>query len=289
MAGLLIAIAVVSLSLTGIYVNQREKGEQEDTFRVVTSFYPMYIASMNIVDGGDNVVLENLSEPQTGCLHDYQLTPADMVLLSQADVFVVNGGGIENFLTEIAARYPNLTIINAGESVEMLKDNAHAWMNPEDYQIQVSAIAEGLAEEDESHANAYLANADAYCEKVQNLIDEYSDLEQAAGQKVVLFHEAYEYITEEWGLEVAYILDLDEERQISAGEAAEVVRAIKEEDAKVILAEKRYGEEMAENMKREAGAKVVYLDTCVRGDYEKDAYLDAMESNLKLLKEALVP
>lgn len=289
MAGLLIAIAVVSLSLTGIYVNQREKGEQEDTFRVVTSFYPMYIASMNIVDGVDNVVLENLSEPQTGCLHDYQLTPADMVLLSQADVFVVNGGGIENFLTEIAARYPNLTIINAGESVEMLEDNAHAWMNPEDYQTQVSAIAEGLAEEDESHANAYLANADAYCEKVQNLIDEYSDLEQAAGQKVVLFHEAYEYITEEWGLEVAYILDLDEERQVSAGEAAEVVRAIKEEDAKVILAEKRYGEEMAENMKREAGAKVVYLDTCVRGDYEKDAYLDAMESNLKLLKEALVP
>ena len=289
MAGLLIAIAVVSLSLTGIYVNQREKGEQEDTFRVVTSFYPMYIASMNIVDGVDNVVLENLSEPQTGCLHDYQLTPADMVLLSQADVFVVNGGGIENFLTEIAARYPNLTIINAGESVEMLEDNAHAWMNPEDNQIQVSAIAEGLAEEDESHANAYLANADAYCEKVQNLIDEYSDLEQAAGQKVVLFHEAYEYITEEWGLEVAYILDLDEERQVSAGEAAEVVRAIKEEDAKVVLAEKRYGEEMAENMKREAGAKVVYLDTCVRGDYEKDAYLDAMESNLKLLKEALVP
>lgn len=288
-AGLLIAIAVVSLSLTGIYVNQREKGEQEDTFRVVTSFYPMYIASMNIVDGVDNVVLENLSEPQTGCLHDYQLTPADMVLLSQADVFVVNGGGIENFLTEIAARYPNLTIINAGESVEMLEDNAHAWMNPVDYQIQVSAIAEGLAEADESHANVYLANADAYCEKVQNLIDEYSDLEQAAGQKVVLFHEAYEYITEEWGLEVAYILDLDEERQVSAGEAAEVVRAIKEEDAKVILAEKRYGEEMAENMKREAGAKVVYLDTCVRGDYEKDAYLDAMESNLKLLKEALVP
>ena len=46
---------------------------------------------------------------------------------------------------------------------------------------------------------------------------------------------------------------------------------------------------MAENMKREAGAGVVYLDTCVRGDYEKDAYLDAMESNLKLLKEALVP
>ena len=162
-------------------------------------------------------------------------------------------------------------------------------MNPEDYQIQVSAIAEGLAEVDESHANVYLANADAYCEKVQNLIDEDSDLEQAAGQKVVLFHEAYEYITEEWGLEVAYILDLDEERQVSAGEAAEVVRAIKEEDAKVILAEKRYGEEMAENMKREAGARVVYLDTCVRGDYEKDAYLDAMESNLKLLKEALVP
>lgn len=286
---LLLVIAVLGLGTTQIYVNQKETANEKEEFRIVTSFYPMYIATMNIVDGCDGVTLENLSEPQTGCLHDYQLTPADMVLLSKADVFIVNGGGIENFLTEVAARYPNLTIINTGDFVDMLEDNAHAWMDLEDYQMQVSAISEGLAEADESHATAYANNADAYCEKVQSLLDSAEDLKQALGKKVIIFHEAYEYIAEEWGMEVSYVLDLDEERQVSAGEAADVVKAIKEDGADVILAEKRYGEDMAESMKKEAGAKIVYLDTCVRGEYEKDSYLDAMQSNLELLKGALVP
>ena len=70
--------------------------EADDTLTVVTSFYPMYIAALNIVDGVEGVRLENLSEPQTGCLHDFQLTPEDMKLLSTADVFVINGGGIES-------------------------------------------------------------------------------------------------------------------------------------------------------------------------------------------------
>ena len=46
--------------------------ETDDTLTVVTSFYPMYIATLNIVDGVKGVRLENLSEPQTGCLHDFQ-------------------------------------------------------------------------------------------------------------------------------------------------------------------------------------------------------------------------
>lgn len=285
---LLLVITILGLGTTKIYVNHEEDTKEQKELRIVTSFYPMYIAAMNIVDGCEGVTLENLSEPQTGCLHDYQLTPADMVLLSKADVFIVNGGGIEHFLTEVAARYPNLTIINTGDSVDMLADNAHVWMDLKDYQMQVSVIAEGLAEADENHATVYSNNADAYCEKVQSLLDSYEDLKQASGKKVILFHEAYEYIAKEWGMEVSYVLDLDEERQVSAGEAADVVKAIKEDEADVILAEKRYGEDMAESMKKEAGAKVVYLDTCVRGEYEKDAYLDAMQSNLELLKEALV-
>lgn len=288
-AWLLAVILLISLGLTSIYVNQENNKTEEKTLKVVTSFYPMYVATLNVVDGMENVDLENLSEPQTGCLHDYQLTPADMVLLSQADVFIVNGGGIESFLTDVAESYPDLVIINATDGISMIEDNAHAWMSLEDYQIQVSNIGKGLAKADKDHADEYLDHAGEYCKKVQQLRDDYSDLKQAEGKKVILFHEAYDYIAAEWGLEVSYVLDLDEERQVSAGEAAEVVRAIKEEHADVLLVEKLYGEEMAESMKREAEAKVLYLDTCVRGEYEKNAYLDSMRSNLSLLKEALIP
>lgn len=90
---------------------------------VVTSFYPMYIATLNIVDGVNGVRLENLSEPQTGCLHDFQLTPEDMKLLSTADVFVINGGGIESFMSDVAKAYPKLDVVEACEDVALLSED----------------------------------------------------------------------------------------------------------------------------------------------------------------------
>ena len=94
---LLGAIAVLALGSTFFYRKSRET--QEADLTVVTSFYPMYIAAENVTEGRTGLRLESLSEPQTGCLHDYQLTPEDMELLATADVFVVNGGGI----AEVAA------------------------------------------------------------------------------------------------------------------------------------------------------------------------------------------
>lgn len=317
-ACLLLLIAVVSLGATNIYVNHKKDAGADEKLRVVTSFYPMYIAAMNVVDGCDAVILENLSEPQTGCLHDYQLTPEDMVLLSKADVFIVNGGGIESFLSDIAARYPQLTIIEAGADVEMSGENAHMWMDMENYQKQVKTIAEGLADarlsqsdthghvhnhshdgEDsteeltdemealEKDAVLFENNAEVYCGKIQQLAADYQDIREHAGEKVVLFHEAYEYVAEEWGLENVYTLNLDEERQVSAGEVADVLKAVRDDGVNLILAEQLYGEETAKTIQGETNVNVVYLDTCVRGEYEKDAYLNAMKQNLELLQKAL--
>mgnify|MGYP002093306198 CR=1 FL=1 len=95
--------------------NTKNTDEADDILTVVTSFYPMYIAALNIVDGVEGVRLENLSEPQTGCLHDFQLTPEDMKLLSTADVFVINGGGIESFMSDVAKAYPKLDVVEACE------------------------------------------------------------------------------------------------------------------------------------------------------------------------------
>lgn len=189
---MLICIALGGLGLTGVYVSRQDQRDQEQNLTVVTSFYPMYIAAMNVIGDTPGVTLENLSEPQTGCLHDYQLTPEDMKLLSTADVFIVNGGGIETFLTDVAKSYPDLQIIYGGENVEMLDDNAHVWMNMEDYKIQVETIANKLAEADSAHASQYEANAEAYCGRIQVLCNRARALrEQIQGEPVVIFHEAY--------------------------------------------------------------------------------------------------
>ena len=113
---LLTAAALLGLGFTWGY-GRLEAEERKEELLVVTSFYPMYVAALNVAGGCEGVTVENLSEPQTGCLHDFQLTPEDMRLLSEADVFVINGGGMESFLTEVAREYPGLAIIDAGAAV----------------------------------------------------------------------------------------------------------------------------------------------------------------------------
>ena len=81
-------------------------------------------------------------------------------------------------------------------------------------------------------------------------------------------------------------MDLDEERQVRAGEVAEVLEVIEHDGIKYIFAEELYGTSMCEMVKREADVKVIYLDPLNRGDYDADSYLNAMRNNMKLIREA---
>lgn len=283
---MLAVLLLLGVGLTEIYVNHTEEKE-DGQYTVVTSFYPMYIAALNVVGENNHIRLENLSEPQTGCLHDYQLTPADMQLLSTADAFIINGGGIESFLGEVAEQYPDLTIINASEQVDLIEDNAHAWMNIEDYMTQVKTIEAELSAEDPADAEQFSENAEAYLAKLSSLKEQADAVKPLTeGKNIVIFHEAYEYVAEEFGMQVSYVMDLDEERQVSAGEVADVVRTVTDGGVRVILAEELYGKDMGDTVESETDAKICYLDTLVRGDYDADSYLNAMQQNITLLKEA---
>lgn len=325
--------------------NTKNTDEADDMLTVVTSFYPMYIATLNIVDGVEGVRLENLSEPQTGCLHDFQLTPGDMKLLSTADVFVINGGGIESFMSDVAKAYPKLDVVEACEDVELLSEdddetdgahdhdhdtdaesdsdhdhdhdadaesesdhdhdhdadaesdsdhdhdhgdeNAHAWMSVPRYRTMVQTIASRLAEKDAKHADEYYANAKAYDAKLAVLEEKIDSLKSlTGGQNIIIFHEAYEYVADDFSMNACYLLDLDEERSVSAGEVKQVIGAIKDDGVSVILAEELYGKSMGDTVSRETDVHMVYIDPLNRGEYDKDSYLDGMERNIELIKDA---
>ena len=309
--------------------SEKNTDEADDMLTVVTSFYPMYIAALNIVDGVEGVRLENLSEPQTGCLHDFQLTPEDMKLLSTADVFVINGGGIESFMSDVAKAYPKLDVVEACENVALLSEddadsdhdhdheadaesdsdhdhdheadaesdsahdhdhgdeNAHAWMSVPRYRTMVQTIASRLAEKDAKHADEYYANAKAYDAKLAVLEEKINSLKSLTnGQNIIIFHEAYAYVADDFSMNACYLLDLDEERSVSAGEIKQVIGAIKDDGVSVILAEELYGKSMGDTVSRETDVHVIYIDPLNRGEYDKDSYLDGMEHNIELIKEA---
>ena len=309
--------------------NTKNTDEADDMLTVVTSFYPMYIATLNIVDGVEGVRLENLSEPQTGCLHDFQLTPEDMKLLSTADVFVINGGGIESFMSDVAKAYPKLDVVEACENVALLSEddadsdhdhdheadaesdsdhdhdheadtesdsahdhdhgdeNAHAWMSVPRYRTMVQTIASRLAEKDAKRADEYYANAKAYDAKLAVLEEKINSLKSLTnGQNIIIFHEAYAYVADDFSMNACYLLDLDEERSVSAGEIKQVIGAIKDDGVSVILAEELYGKSMGDTVSRETDVHVIYIDPLNRGEYDKDSYLYGMEHNIELIKEA---
>ena len=331
--------------VSGASDSTKNTDEADDMLTVVTSFYPMYIAALNIVDGVDGVRLENLSEPQTGCLHDFQLTPEDMKLLSTADVFVINGGGIESFMSDVAKAYPKLDVVEACEDVALLSEdddetdgahdhdhdadaesdsdhdhdhdadaesesdhdhdhdadaeldsdhdhdhgdeNAHAWMSVPRYRTMVQTIASRLAEKDAKHADEYYANAKAYDAKLAVLEEKIDSLKSfTGGQNIIIFHEAYEYVADDFSMNACYLLDLDEERSVSAGEVKQVIGAIKDDGVSVILAEELYGKSMGDTISRETDVHMVYIDPLNRGEYDKDSYLDGMERNIELIKDA---
>ena len=290
---MLCVILVAGMGFTNLYVNYSEGDTSKEELTVVTSFYPMYVAAMNVVGDAPGVKLQNLSEPQTGCLHDFQLTPEDMKLLSTADVFIINGGGIEAFMEDVVKAYPNLTIVSTCEYLELLSDgdetNAHAWMSVGMYREMVQTIAMGLAKADPDNRALYEENAEIYDSKLMRLEERQQTVAEAAeGTDVILFHEAYDYVADDYGMQVSCVMDLDEERQISAGEVSEVLRAINEDGASLILAEELYGKSMAETVQKEADVSVIYLDPLNRGDYEADSYLLGMEHNIELLEAYFV-
>lgn len=331
---IIVCTMLVMLYERSSYSSTKEKGN----FTIVTSFYPMYIATLNIVDGADGVTLENLSEPQTGCLHDFQLTPEDMKLLSTADMFVINGGGIESFMSDVAKAYPDLTVTEACRDVQLIAEddedidvhgdgtdtndhsheeeqdidsegthdhdgedpddhdgaghdhgdeNAHAWMSVSRYRTMVSTIADALSEADPSNASIYNSNAKEYDQKLAELEQEESQIkEKTNGKDIIIFHEAYEYVADDFGMNVRYLMDLDEERSVSAGEVSDVIAAVKNDGVSVILAEELYGKDLGDTVSRETDVKMVYIDPLNRGDYDKDSYIDGMKKNFKLIEGA---
>ena len=335
-----LCIIIVCTVLVMIYERATNNNTKEkENFTVVTSFYPMYIAALNIVDGADGVTLENLSEPQTGCLHDFQLTPEDMKLLSTADLFVINGGGIESFMSDVAKAYPDLTVVEACKNVELINEseedvdthdhdheadsdetdhdhdheadsdetdhdhetdsdesghdhdhgdeNAHAWMSVARYRVMVSTIAESLSKADPSNDAIYDSNAKKYDAKLAELEEKEKEIKQkTAGNDIIIFHEAYEYVADDFGMNVCYLMDLDEERAVSAGEVSDVINAVRNDGVSVILAEELYGKDLGDTVSRETDVKMVYIDPLNRGNYDKNSYIEGMEKNFELIEAA---
>ena len=265
--------------------------------KIVTSFYPMYLDAINIAGGVEGVEVTNLTAPQTGCLHDYQLTTEDMKKLERADIFIVNGLGMENFLDKVTQERKNLKIIDASKSDEiyLLKDgdkvNPHVWMSVTYAMQQVKAISSQLCELDPDHADAYKKNTLEYLNKLSTLRDEmHFALDNLPNKDIVTFHEAFPYFAAQFKLNIAGVMEREPGTEPTPQELADTIKIVNNLPVKVLFTEPQYSPKAAETIARETGAKIYQLDPITTGESipeNANAYIDGMKKNMQTLVEAL--
>ena len=121
----MICLLAVAFGLTALVAVFAEKGEETDGLLCVTSFYPVQLLAESVAEGAEGVTVRNLTENHSGCIHDYTLTTQDMRLLSEAELFLINGGEMELFLEKAAAEYKDLEIVDTSEGYDFLEGVEH--------------------------------------------------------------------------------------------------------------------------------------------------------------------
>ena len=290
-------LLVLSVALVGCGgTDKPAEKKTAEPFRIVTSFYPMYVATINITDGVDGVEVYNMTKPQTGCLHDYQLMTEDMKTLEKADAFVINGAGMEDFMDKVTEQQKKLKVIDASRGIELIHDdeegdNPHVWLSVTDAITQVRNIADQLKEADPTHAAAYEKNAAAYIEKLTSLKSEmHAALDTVPHKDIVTFHEAFPYFAKEFNLNIIGVVEREPGTEPTPTELQETIEQVNALPTKVLFTEPQYSPATAETIARETGAKIYTLDPVVTGEATpaaKNAYIDTMKKNMQVLKEAL--
>jgi zinc transport system substrate-binding protein len=281
------AAVIAAMTLTGIC------GASARPVEILTSFYPMYVSTLNVVGDTPGVEVACLTEPFVGCLHDYALTAGAMKKLSGADIFVANGAGMESFIEKAVNQAPSLKIIEASKGIKLaFEDNPHVWVGISGAIQQVKNIAAGLAKADPEHADQYKKNAAAYVAKLEALRAEmHAALDGLKDRDIITFHEAFPYFASEFKLNIVGVIEREPGAEPNARELAETIDLVKKQKVHALFAEPQYPSKCAKVIERETGVPVSILDPVVTGPREpakaRDAYLVAMQKNLGVLRSAL--
>ena len=275
--------------------------------RVLASFLPMYLFTVNVVGDTPGVTLDLMLPADLGCPHDYALTPSDMRKIASADLFIANGMGMEEFLGDpVRKANPRVRTVDTASSVPPLREshgegdghrgrdhghgdvNPHTWVSPKNAVLQVRAIEKALIDASPRNEGRFRANADAYVRRLESLHREYVEASRAFRKRnIVTFHNVFDHLARDYGLKIVGKVENAPGQEPSAGEIRKLVRTIRDKGVPVLFAEPQYPQRIADVIAREAGISVRVLDPVATGPTAPGSYEEAMRRNLSVLKEAL--
>lgn len=276
--------------------------------RVLATTFPVYIFTRNVTHSRSYVHVELLIPAQSGCPHDYALTPRDMQKLDQAQVLVINGLGLEHFPgAPLQNNKGSLVVIDSSAGIAPLPlpqgaqahghdkhndMNPHLFAGPQQAAAMTYNIANGLARVDPAGAAAYRAAAEAYAARLLSLGRRLHTLGARAPRKgIVLQNDALAYLAHDASLDVMAVIQESEDSQPSAARLISLAKLIREKKPVLIAGEPQYSNKAALALSRETGVPTALLDPVAAGPANAplDYYETVMSANCRTLEQYFDP
>jgi ABC-type Zn uptake system ZnuABC Zn-binding protein ZnuA len=240
--------------------------------------------------GGDEVEVTSLV-PKGGEVHTFDPAPSTARAVAGADLIVMNGLGLDDWLGELAANVgTDAQVIRLGEDlpdveyIESEEDgtvNPHLWLDVALAERYVVRIRDALVELRPAETGRLGEAAAAYLARLGEL-----DLEvraalaalPAADRRVVSFHDAFPYYARAYDLTIVGNVVRAPGQEPSAGEVGALVDAIREADVSAILSEVQFSDAVVQTIADETGATVV---TELYSDSLGDPPVDSFEALIR--------
>jgi manganese/iron transport system substrate-binding protein len=250
--------------------------------------------------GGSHVTVTSLV-PASGDVHTYEPKPTDVRAVSDAQLIVMNGLGLDDWLDDtITSASTGAPVLKLGVNlpgVELLPgeepdtQNPHLWMDVKYAELYVDRIDQSLESVDPDHAADYQASAAAYSAQLAGLdtwVRQQIATIPEANRKLVSFHDAFPYFAREYGITIVGVAVEAPGQDPSAAYTAQLIQAIKAAGVKAIFSEDQFPTKLVDQLAEETGAKVVadlYDDAL--GDPPVTSYIALITWDVNQLVDAL--
>ena len=266
----------------------------EKPAQIVATTLPVYeFTSRLCADTGITVtrlVTENVS-----CLHDYSLNVAQVRAAEAAQLIVISGAGLEDFMADLLSgkecidSSTGIAALECGDSHEHdhghhHETDAHIWLSPENAKIMAQNIFAGLCIQYPQYKATFQTNLNTLLADLDTL-QQYgeSQLASLSCQELITFHDGFGYLAHAFDLHILQAIEEESGSEASAAELKHLIAEVREHNLPAVFTEINGSVSAADIIAAETGVRIFPLDMAMSGD----SYFSAMYHNIDTLKEAL--
>ena len=262
-----------------------------DKLRVVTSFTILEDLVKEL--GGEHVRVVNLV-PRDSDAHLYQPIPSDSIAITNADLVIFNGLGLEGWITRLLESARDETkVLVASKGVKILQRHGeidpHAWQSFQNIRIYVGNITDTLIEMMPQHTKYLIKRQILYLHSIMKLENDLSkrlaDI-PVSDRMVVTSHDAFGYLGRELQIEFLAPLGLSIDAEASAEDVAAVIDQITNRNVKALFVENINNPKLLQMISKESGVSIggrLYSDALSVTKGPAATYLDMMQHNIDSL------